>query len=137
MTDVCSANSFSSVTQISDPIIPDLCPIDLNQLNVALDITLPQIEAPTECKDDPASIWLPYVEPISLADYDPEALNVNIDAINSKMLVNMFKNTGKDVTFTAHFRLPDGTESAKDFTIYGSQTCELDEIQLPPYDQLV
>ena len=32
----------------------------------------------------------------------------------------MSQNTGKDVTFTAHFRLPDGNEKTKDFTVYGS-----------------
>ena len=41
MTDMCSATSFIDVTQINDPIIPDLCPIDLNQSSVALDITMP------------------------------------------------------------------------------------------------
>ena len=80
MKDMCTPNTFQSVISISDPVIPDVCPVILDGKLKTLAITLPQITDPASCSSDPSKIWLPYLKPISPADYDPALVQANINA---------------------------------------------------------
>ena len=120
---MCPSRGFLTVNEMIKPEIPDICPIAQAGVSTLFDITLPQIIDPASCMNDPVSIWYTYLEPISPIDYDPELLSVNIDTLTSELNVVAHSVPGKtpqDVTFKAHFQLPDTTEVTKTFVVHGS-----------------
>ena len=52
-------------------------------------------------------------------DYDPEHWKITIDLTTDKIYVtgHTDESSNDDMPFTAHFRLPDGTETTFDFTV--------------------
>ena len=64
-------------------------------------------------------------------------MNANIDTLNNELEVKTFTVVGKtqkDISYSAHFRLPDGTEKTKDFKVHATQTCVLADIVAPTYE---
>ena len=68
--------------------------------------------------DDTGEIWTVWLE-CHAGDYNPEEWKIAIDSEVDKIYVTGHSGESDNTqrTFTAHWRLPDGTESTFDFVI--------------------
>lgn len=92
-----------------------LCGFNYDDTQYEIDFTRPVI-SPT-CTDA-GEIWHAWLEP-QAGDYNSEEWKIAIDLNTDKIYVtgHTGESDNTEQTFTAHFRLPDGTESTFDFSV--------------------